>query len=272
MPEAAISLAARLRQRRAELGLSQAEAARELDVARTAYRLWEMEAAKPSPDRWRLIARWLGVSVSTMLVAEQLMTKEEAGSAPAAFAELEREERPAAQGGDFYGRADSALLESVRQGVISGADAEALGILLRRIELQAPATTPTAGWERAELRKALPLDADAPSIARAALQVTALGIPAAALSDATILVSELVSSAALDGDSAGDTIGLAIVVPRDKVRVDVTVRLDDGTQGFPLSDMTVKLLTAMATRWGTERERDGSVRCWFEVDLPLPGV
>ena len=50
MAEQVRSLAERLRERRAELGLSQSEAARELDVARTAYRLWEMEAAKPSPD------------------------------------------------------------------------------------------------------------------------------------------------------------------------------------------------------------------------------
>ena len=55
-----VSLADRLKQRRDELGISQSQAARELDVARTAYRLWEMEAAKPAPDRWRLIASWLG--------------------------------------------------------------------------------------------------------------------------------------------------------------------------------------------------------------------
>ena len=68
-------------QHRTERGLSQAQAARELDVARTAYRLWEMEAAKPSPDRWRLIARWLGVSISTMLLAEDLIDAEDAGAA-----------------------------------------------------------------------------------------------------------------------------------------------------------------------------------------------
>src|SRR6185369_16605216 len=49
-----------------------------LDVARTAYRLWEMEAAKPSPDRWRLIAGWLGVSISTMLLGEDLIGEEDA--------------------------------------------------------------------------------------------------------------------------------------------------------------------------------------------------
>src|SRR6188474_1726624 len=76
--EAVISLADRLKQRRDELGISQAQAARELDVARTAYRLWEMEAAKPAPDRWRLIAHWLGVSVTTMLLAEDLVSEDEA--------------------------------------------------------------------------------------------------------------------------------------------------------------------------------------------------
>jgi anti-sigma regulatory factor (Ser/Thr protein kinase)/DNA-binding XRE family transcriptional regulator len=44
-----VSIADRLKQRREELGISQSQAARELDVARTAYRLWEMEAARPAP-------------------------------------------------------------------------------------------------------------------------------------------------------------------------------------------------------------------------------
>src|SRR6476620_12542931 len=76
MPEEAtakiLPLGERLKQHRTERGLSQAQAARELDVARTAYRLWEMEAAKPAPDRWRLISRWLGISVTTMLLADEL--------------------------------------------------------------------------------------------------------------------------------------------------------------------------------------------------------
>ena len=40
-----ITLADRLKAHREELGISQSQAARELDVARTAYRLWELEAA-----------------------------------------------------------------------------------------------------------------------------------------------------------------------------------------------------------------------------------
>jgi transcriptional regulator with XRE-family HTH domain len=81
-----VSLGDRLKTRRARLGLSQAQAARELDVARTAYRLWEMEAAKPSPDRWRLISRWLGVSVTTMLLADQLISAEDASASSVAEA------------------------------------------------------------------------------------------------------------------------------------------------------------------------------------------
>ena len=73
-----IPLGSRLRQRREELGLTQAQAARQLGVARTAYRLWEMEAAKPAPDRWRTIARWLGISMTAMLLAEELLDQQEA--------------------------------------------------------------------------------------------------------------------------------------------------------------------------------------------------
>jgi transcriptional regulator with XRE-family HTH domain len=75
-----VSFGDRLKQRRAELGLSQAQAARELDVARTAYRLWEMEAATPAPDRWRLLSRWLGVSVTAMLLADELISEAEASA------------------------------------------------------------------------------------------------------------------------------------------------------------------------------------------------
>src|SRR3954468_12129771 len=80
-----VSIGERLNAPREELGMSQAQAARELDVARTAYRLWEMEAAKPQPDRWRLISRWLGVSVTKMLLADDLEDGSETAAVSAAF-------------------------------------------------------------------------------------------------------------------------------------------------------------------------------------------
>src|SRR4029079_7809420 len=83
-PSNVVSLGDRLKAERAERGISQSQAARELDVARTAYRLWELEAARPSPDRWRLVARWLGVSMSTLLLAEGLINEGERVSYAAA--------------------------------------------------------------------------------------------------------------------------------------------------------------------------------------------
>ena len=73
-----IPLGTQLRQRREELGWSQARAARQLDVARTAYRLWELEASRPSPDRWRSIASWLGISMTAMLRAAELISEHDA--------------------------------------------------------------------------------------------------------------------------------------------------------------------------------------------------
>ena len=118
-----ISLAERLRRRREELGITQSQAARELDVARTAYRLWELEAAKPAPDRWRLIASWLGVSVTTMLLAEDLLTDEEAAQSTLVELDFTRttgrdwDDVGASKPGDFFSQA-RALLEARPHGPV----------------------------------------------------------------------------------------------------------------------------------------------------------
>jgi len=123
------SLAERLKARREVLGISQSQAARELDVARTAYRLWELEAARPSPDRWRLVARWLGVSMTTLLLAEGLITEDERSEAntasdryEAAMGETsdlatEREE------GDFFRQAQSFIDRSIEKGLLTAEEA-----------------------------------------------------------------------------------------------------------------------------------------------------
>ena len=71
------TLAQRLKAHRLSLGISQAQAARELEVARTAYRLWELEAARPSADRWSTLARWMGIPMTTLLAAEGLLSEDE---------------------------------------------------------------------------------------------------------------------------------------------------------------------------------------------------
>src|SRR4051812_6027535 len=102
-----IPLGAQLRQRRKELGLTQAQVARNLDVARTAYRLWEIDAARPAPDRWRLIAQWLGVSMTAILFASRLIDESEASAAEhaarrAGLSALGWDEQSAGHVGDYF--------------------------------------------------------------------------------------------------------------------------------------------------------------------------
>ena len=123
------TLAQRLKAYRKERGISQSQAARELDIARTAYRLWEMEAARPSPNRWRLVARWLGVSMTTLLLAEGLISEEEgrrADDASARFhaatgeaSDVAAEQEP----GDFFRQAQSLIDRSLERGVIRADEA-----------------------------------------------------------------------------------------------------------------------------------------------------
>jgi transcriptional regulator with XRE-family HTH domain len=133
------TLAQRLKAYRKKRGISQSQAARELDIARTAYRLWEMEAARPSPDRWRLVARWLGVSTTTLLLAEGLITEEEGrhsddawdrfqvatGEASDAVAEQEP--------GDFFRQAQSLIDRSLERGIIHADEAGSFREMFERI-------------------------------------------------------------------------------------------------------------------------------------------
>src|SRR5262245_48743269 len=165
--------------------MSQSQAARELDVARTAYRLWELEAAKPAPDRWRLIARWLGVSVTTMLLAEDLLTDEEAARSELVEFDFARTGRDwdtvgASKSGDFFAQAQSRLEDGVASGDITAEQAAALNVLFDRIGAQSSRQA-TGAWEAAELRKVFPADESAPTHARQAMSVVGVGLPAESL-------------------------------------------------------------------------------------------
>jgi transcriptional regulator with XRE-family HTH domain len=134
-----IKLSDRLKATRSERGISQAQAARELDVARTAYRLWEMEAARPAPDRWRLVARWLGVSMTTLLLAEGLISEDEATTSDTAEARYEdatgetSDVATEREGGTFFEQGLSYLVKAQAQGVLTPEEAEQFGLLLARI-------------------------------------------------------------------------------------------------------------------------------------------
>jgi len=138
-PSNVVSLGHRLKAERAERGISQSQAARELDVARTAYRLWELEAARPSPDRWRLVARWLGVSMSTLLLAEGLISADEATTSEAAAGRYETatgetaDDAASREMGDFFVQAQSFIDRSIERGVISDEEAAEFRTMFDRI-------------------------------------------------------------------------------------------------------------------------------------------
>lgn len=277
--DSVISLAERLKQRREELGISQSQAARELDVARTAYRLWELEAAKPAPDRWRLIARWLGVSVTTMLLAEELLTEEEAHQSETVEFDFGRAGRDwdavgAAKSGDFFAQARALLLDGVDSGEITEAQASGLRVLFDRIDAQSSKAA-TGSWEAAELRKVLPADEFAPGHARDVVSVVGVGLPTAQLEDARLLISELVTNSVRHGPTmAGSTVAVFVGVGRDRLRVEVSDRATKSARpkgpgeqgGYGLA-----LVAELASRWGAGRENELNVT-WFELDLQTPGA
>jgi anti-sigma regulatory factor (Ser/Thr protein kinase)/transcriptional regulator with XRE-family HTH domain len=273
-----VSLADRLKQRRAELGLSQAQAARELDVEHTAYRLWETETARPAPDRWRLIARWLGESVTTMLLAERLISEAEARAGAATEADFGRSGRDwdlagAANEGDFFQQGRTLLKDSVRGGVITSEQADQVSLVLDRLE-QSQQAARTPAWTPGALRKAFPASERTPRAARDAVAVVAGDVPSETLEIARLLTSELVTNSVKYGPSAPATIELAIEVARDAIRIEVSDtaasrparRQPSETGGYGLA-----LVDALASRWRTARERDRNVT-WFELALPQPGT
>ena len=194
-----VSIAERLKQRREELGISQSQAARELDVARTAYRLWEMEAARPAPDRWRLIASWLGVSVTTMLLAEELVSEDEAEMAEVTALAFGRSGRDwdaaaAAKPGDFFEQARALIADGTESGDLTTEQAEAFAFLIQRIE-QERTEMETNAWEEVELRRSYPATDLAPRAAREALAAVVVDLPDDQIAIGRLLISELVITA-----------------------------------------------------------------------------
>jgi transcriptional regulator with XRE-family HTH domain/anti-sigma regulatory factor (Ser/Thr protein kinase) len=273
-----VSLGDRLKLRRAELGLSQAQAARELDVARTAYRLWEMEAAKPAPDRWRLISRWLGVSVSTMLLSDELITEREATASAAAEAafggsEADWDAGGAAQARDFFEQGRVLIQNGVASGSITREQADELGVVLERLA-QERAATLTVAWAPGELRKAFPASVQTPRAARDAVSLVAGDIPSDALETARLLTSELVGNSVVYGPPAPAIVGVFIEVGRERIRVEVADEADTPPRlGSPRDDggYGLALVDTLASRWDTAREGGRNIT-WFELDLPAPGA
>ena len=133
------TLGDRLKAKREQLGISQSQAARELDVARTAYRLWELEAARPAPDRWRLVARWLGISLTTLLLAEGLINEDEGRLSVAAGERYERATGETSdvaaerEEGNFFRQAQTIVDQSLEKGILTAVEAGQFRDIFERI-------------------------------------------------------------------------------------------------------------------------------------------
>lgn len=269
MSEGVISLAERLKQRRTELGLSQAQAARELDVARTAYRLWEMEAAKPSPDRWRLIARWLGVSMATMLVADDVIEPRDA----ALLETVGELGDGAGSPDDFFAEQRRVVSSRALEGHLSHEQEGALVSMLERVE-RSSRVAPTDPWPVTSVSTTIVADPFAPRAAREAMRFAASSVPADRRHDLLLLVSEAITMSVRESRPADQPIQLSIAVGRDTVRVEASHR--SPTPVFPIDPegpdrYAVVLLATIASRWGAGRVDEANVT-WFEVDVPAPGT
>jgi hypothetical protein len=250
--------------------MSQAQAARELDVARTAYRLWELEAARPSSDRWRTISRWLGISVAALLLSEELTEVGETEDVQRITRRLQEhgtdwDGSAARESGDYFAQERITIHDQFRLGAISVAESGRMNEMLERIE-GAATGSPTTAWQPAEFRKDLIAGPDAPGEARAALAVTASGLPTAWIRSADELVAALFRDVAhAPSEGTPPIVALHIEVGRRTLRVAATdLAFDDG------EDQGWRFVMGHASRWGATGQSGARVR-WFELDLPEPG-
>jgi anti-sigma regulatory factor (Ser/Thr protein kinase) len=251
--------------------LSQAQAARELEVARTAYRLWEMEAARPAPDRWRAIAKWLGMSMAALLHAGELLDQQEALNAEraataAGLTTADWDEATNTFQGDYFSQERAMIEEQASAGTLSPLEAMELHDVLSRIQDVALGEA-SFGWHPGRFVKRFPRTVHAPALARAALAATAVGIPVEIFERAALLTSELVTNSVRHTDSEWIEVEIELsdkclrMDVADQSRETIRPRARNGDGGWGLV-----VLTELATRWGVERSASGK-KIWVELDL-----
>ena len=119
----------------------------------------------------------------------------------------------------------------------------------------------------------VPVEPEAPAVAREVVALALVGVPVAEdrIDDLRLLTSEVVTNAIRHaGLEAGDSIGLAVDVSDERVRVNVA---DDGP-GFEPADVEgplpgkiggwgLLLVKQLSDAWGVIRNDPNSV--WFEI-------
>ncbi|HET7380229.1 MAG TPA: ATP-binding protein, partial [Gaiellales bacterium] len=221
----------------------------------------------------RLLSRWLGVSVSTMLLADELISEAEASAGTVVDLGVERSGRGWGTASDFFQQGRKLVQNGIASGSITPEQAGELTVMLDRLELERRKATTTA-WAPGELRKTYPASRQTPRAARDAVSLVAGDIPSDAFETARLLTSELVTNSLKYGPPAPASIGLYVGVARDLIRVEVwdeaaappELKTPSEHGGYGLA-----LVDSLATRWGTDRDGDRNVT-WFELALPAPGA
>jgi anti-sigma regulatory factor (Ser/Thr protein kinase) len=230
-----------------------------------------MEAAKPAPDRWRSIARWLGISMTAMLLAEELIDQQEAidahrAAAGSGMTDLEWDIGSDASPGDYFSQERAMIADQSRRGRISPTEAANLGRVLSRLQ-RAAMSESASTWHPGAFRKRFPNDSMAPALARSALATTVIGVTPDVFDTAALLISELVTNSVKH--SGSEWIDVAITLGTDVLRIEVSdqsrqairPRTPDVDGGWGLT-----LVGELATRWGVERQSLGKT-IWIELDL-----
>jgi hypothetical protein len=231
-----------------------------------------MEAARPSPDRWRSIAKWLGLSVTAMLLADELIDEEEAENAELAASALNLtmnawDAESAASAGAFFSQERVMIDDHERSGSISLDYATGLRRVLTRIQ-DATMNDARSTWHPGRFAKRFPTSPFAPALCRAALTATAIGIPSDSFDDALLLTRELVTNSVRHSRSDWVEVGIAVTASRLRIEVSdedsrpIRPRTQDSGWGLVL-------VGVLATRWGVERRRNGK-SIWIELDLAHP--
>jgi anti-sigma regulatory factor (Ser/Thr protein kinase) len=213
------------------------------------------------------------MSMTALLFAGELIDDQEAADAEesargAGLTSHGWDDESAASEGDFFSQERAMIADQAFAGHISERQAASLRHVLARI--QGATLGGRQEWHPGRFVKRFPRTDIAPSLARAALVTTAVGIPVEAYDNAALLTSELVTNSVKHTQS--EWIELDITLGTDRVRIEVSdqsrttirPRTPDIDGGWGLT-----IVGEVATRWGVERHSSGKT-IWAEFDLPSP--
>ena len=209
--------------------------------------------------------------MTAMLVAGELIEEQEAlGTDRTHDAAALREtwdERSSRSEGDFFSQERAMIADQAQAGTISADQAASLRSVLARIQSVTASGSPLAPWQPGRFRKRLPNTDLAPTLARAALGATAVGVPSDVFDAAALLTSELTTNSVQHSQS--DWVDIEIILDGDRLHIAVgdqndsslRPRTPDVEGGWGLT-----LVAELADRWGVERQPPGK-RIWVEFDL-----